>query len=135
MSNCIESTYPRHAFGHARVWCPDIKKQEYHHRLVWAEHNGPIPKGMCIRHTCDNPPCININHLKIGTHKDNMRDMVARGRQRKGIDAGGSKLTEQQVLEIRALQGVKSGVELGLEYGVNKNNIYYIWKRKIWKHI
>jgi hypothetical protein len=54
----------------------------YHqaHRVVWAHHNGPIPPGMVIRHRCDNPPCVNPDHLDLGTYRDNSRDMVRRGR-------------------------------------------------------
>jgi len=51
------------------------------HRLAWAIANGPIPKGQFIRHlVCDNPPCVNVEHLKPGTQTDNMRDMSAHGR-------------------------------------------------------
>ena len=50
------------------------------HRLMWEMHNGPISDGLVVRHRCDNPPCINPNHLEIGTHGQNMQDMVDRGR-------------------------------------------------------
>jgi hypothetical protein len=58
------------------------------HRLSWALLNGPIPNGMCICHTCDNPPCVNPKHLFLGTNLDNIADKVAKGRQAKG-DAQG----------------------------------------------
>lgn len=51
------------------------------HRLVWMQDNGPIPDGMLICHSCDNPPCINLEHLFLGSPKDNMQDMFAKGRK------------------------------------------------------
>ena len=48
------------------------------HRLMWEMHNGPIPDGLVVRHRCDNPPCVNPDHLEVGTKKDNAADMVQR---------------------------------------------------------
>ena len=51
------------------------------HRVVWEAHNAePIPEGMLVRHTCDNPACCNPQHLLLGTPKQNTADMIERGR-------------------------------------------------------
>lgn len=59
-------------------------KRKPGHRFMWEMFRGPIPTGMCVCHKCDTPPCINPDHMFIGTHQDNMADMARKGRRRSG---------------------------------------------------
>lgn len=68
--------------------------------------NGPIAVGLCVCHTCDNPRCVNLAHLFLGTAKDNAQDCVSKGRKNpaSGARCHFSKLTEAQVSEVRELK-------------------------------
>lgn len=87
-------------------------------------------------HKCDNRPCINIDHLILGTKALNAYDRNAKGRQSKGEGRPTAKLKEHQVLEIRAL--ASSGLtqkEIGERYGIKRNTISQILSGALWKHI
>lgn len=73
------------------------------HRLVWEQYHGPIPDEMCILHSCDNPPCVEITHLFMGTRDDNMKDRNKKERQARGERHGFSKLKERDIPQIRRL--------------------------------
>jgi len=109
----------------------------YAHRIVWELHNGPIPLGMCVLHRCDNPPCVNVDHLFLGTQNDNMKDKARKGRSscRKGSNNHNSKLTEDQIMMIRNSWPEKSMKYLAAEYGISISEICRIIHRVIWKHV
>jgi DNA-binding XRE family transcriptional regulator len=106
------------------------------HRVAYELTNGPIPDGLIVRHTCDNPPCVNPAHLILGSHKDNARDAIERGRRPRGSQASCVKLTEGQVREIRELrsQGL-SQYELARRFGVHRSTIKDIDSRRSWAHL
>ena len=60
------------------------RNQQYLHRWVWEQINGPIPSGMEVMHICDNRACFRYDHLRLGTHAENMADMIAKARNRNG---------------------------------------------------
>lgn len=100
------------------------------HRVAWELVNGPIPPGKLVRHRCDNPGCPRPDHLMLGTQVDNMADMRARGRERKarGEKSGKSKLTDQQVSEIRSRYRPYrvTHKRLAAEYGMSTSQIVRI---------
>lgn len=106
------------------------------HRVAYEHWNGPIPDGLVVRHTCDNPPCINPDHLITGTLADNIQDKVDRNRQARGTGTSAAKLVEQQVLEIRERRAGGCTLRvLALEYGVSEATVSHIALRKTWTHI
>jgi hypothetical protein len=106
------------------------------HRWVWQQINGPIPPGMDVMHTCDNPPCFLYAHLTLGTRQDNMDDMVAKGRQATSLGErhASAKLTWVEVDEIRDahVQG-ESLTSLAERYGVTTQSIRAIVTFRSWK--
>lgn len=87
------------------------------HRYVFEKLVGPIPKGTCVLHSCDNPACCNPDHLRTGSAKDNIRDAINRGR----FVAPMQKLTLAQVEQIR--KSSASNRELGKCFGVHPTTI------------
>lgn len=103
-------------------------------RLSWMIHFGPIPNGMHVLHKCDNPPCVNPNHLWLGTHKDNMDDRDRKGRVRHGETAGMAKLTRAQVREIKErLKHREFQTHIARQYGVSPHAIWQIANNLTWK--
>lgn len=106
-------------------------------RVSYEAFNGPIPDGLVVRHTCHNRACLNPAHLVVGTHRENTMDAVVRGSlyqpDKRGSKHHGAKLTEKQVLAIRA--DPRPHKEIAKEYGVYWNTIYRIRARFDWKHI
>ena len=123
------------------------------HRLSWMEANGPIPKGMCVCHTCDVRPCIEPTHLWLGSNADNTADRNIKGRTSKGhshslsfsssqrwldsLPIGSnhvnSKVTEQQVIAIR--EDRRPQWVIGLDYGITQSAVSLIKRRKLWAHV
>ena len=128
------------------VWLGQVDKDGYGrvvyqrkvvraHRLSYLLHIGEIPDGLFVLHTCDNPDCINPDHLFLGTPKDNMVDKMRKGR---GADLRGeknsrAKLSTQQVLEIR--KDKRAVGEVAKAYGVSHGLISGIKTKTRWSHI
>lgn len=145
LGNCWEWTGSRSKnSGYGQTTYPGGKGTSAH-RYSWGLHFGTIPPGLHVLHRCDNRPCVRPTHLFLGTAKDNMLDMVAKGRQAdqrghraaQGSQHGMAKLTESQVLQIRAdyAKGVTLA-SLAAAYGVRSSTtISQIVRREHWRHI
>lgn len=106
------------------------------HRYSFEIHKGPIPIGAHVLHTCDTPACCNPDHLIVGTHQENMKHRDETGRQAKGNLIRTTKLTEEQVLEMRSLyaKGIQQK-ELAYKYGIHPSQISRILNMKYWKYL
>jgi hypothetical protein len=140
-SGCLVWTGYRGPLGYGEMG--DGRKSVRVHRVAYELTYGPIPEGMFVCHRCDNPPCVEPTHLFLGTPKDNVDDMVAKGREARGAMLPHTRLTEAQVAEIRQRYVPRFGppkrggrrsnaAELAEEYGVGVTYIRNIakgWER------
>jgi hypothetical protein len=125
---------PDGRYGHFSVGGKVVKAHRWLHELL----HGPIGDGLVVRHHCDNPQCVNPDHLAIGTPQQNTADMLLRGR---GADRRGEKhplvrLTEDDVRTIRSLRaGGATETALATKFGVGRGQIGKITRRENWKHV
>jgi hypothetical protein len=116
------------------------------HRWVWISAHGDVPevdgKPGLVLHRCSNPPCTRLDHLYCASHADNMRDMVlagnhAGGRPSFGAANGQSKLTDENVQEIRRLyhEGYLNQVQLAREYAISQSQVSEIVRGLAWTHV
>lgn len=128
MTPCIEWQGALNSGGYPITWKEG--KTTYAHRAVVK-----APSGQVVMHLCDNKKCVNPDHLKIGSHKENSQDMVNKGRQAKGEACARAKLTDDLVKEIFAYKGKLSSRKVASLYNISKTNVLDIWNLKIWRHL
>lgn len=100
---CWEWSGSRDQHGYGRLYRGGSSGHIKAHRASYEIHHGPIPEGMAVRHDCDNPPCVNPHHLRLGTLRENTRDMLARGRHNAvtGAANGKTRIPDAAVVAIR----------------------------------
>lgn len=113
---------------------PNGKKQVYAHRFSYELHVGPIPKDAYLLHSCDNPPCVNPAHLRIGNDRENMRDVLRRGRRGPGI-----KLNPERVKEIRQMVAGKNDwpmmEALATKFRCKPESIWLVVTGRTWRWV
>lgn len=138
IGECINHSQKGDRMGYANVKL-DGKSIRLHRRIYCEHHNLSRSdiNGLIIRHKCDNPKCINITHLEIGSHQDNMNDRNNRNRQAIGEKIGCSILKNEDVVKIREMfkTGKYRFIDLAKIFKVAPWTISQMVKRRTWKHI
>ncbi len=118
----------RSGYGQIKGYCHKMKKYRplCAHRVSWELYNGKISGDMNVLHRCDNPLCVNPDHLFLGTHLDNARDRVEKCREARGERHGRSKLTDDEVDDIRLLYDSMTKKEIGSIFNVSERHVFYI---------
>lgn len=135
----IGGGHPRHGNeGYGAFTCKVFRGRRAH-CFSYFLHFGEIPKDMNVLHRCDNPRCVRPDHLFLGTQAENIADMFAKGRDNhaRGESAGLAKLTEADVLAIRAnyKPRLNSYRALAREFNVNPTTIASVVLGKTWRHV
>lgn len=139
-NQCIEWIASKDRCGYGKV-CISRNGKETEtkaHRASWLVYNGKIPNDKIVCHKCDNPSCIRIEHLYLGTFKDNMQDKVKKGRHKgpRGETHHMAKISEIQAREILEMKGKGiTSIEISKKYNICSSSVTGIWARRIWKHL
>lgn len=135
-TGCIEWGGYRNEHGYGRIIVGG--KVRFAHRVAYELYVEPLKDGFCIAHKCDNPSCLNPEHLFQTTHAGNMADMRDKGRSDKVKKAKGAshwraKLTENQAAAIKA--DIRPLREIASQYQLNKSTVYMLKTGRTWKHL
>lgn len=148
MTPCIEHTQakPKYGTGYYNGKYTSLHRCKYvkHHNLGWDD-----VAGLEVMHKCDNPRCINIEHLSLGTRSDNTKDCHSKGRaannlrnwdqkanRKRGEQQTNSRWTDEQIKSIRSeYAGGAKQVHIAAKYGCRQSDISRIVRRNSWSHI
>ena len=128
---CILWPFGVSSAGYGRMWDPENRRYTQATRYIKEKIHGTT--GQEAMHQCDVPGCVNPNHLVWGSHAQNMAEMKQRGRSTPGEKNTQSKLTEAQVWEILAAEGLHR--EIAAQYGVTREAVGSIKRGARWTHV
>ncbi len=124
--------------GHVQLTEGSPNRGDYHrtraHVFAWEQAHGQrVPRGFVVMHTCDNPRCVNPDHLRLGTQRDNILDSIRKGRYNA---FGRQKLNAEQVREIRARAATgERQKDIAASFGIARHSVSGIVLRKSWAHL
>lgn len=122
--------------GYGQIKLPGERRQIYAHRLSWLIYRGEISDNRQVLHRCDNPKCVNPEHLFLGTCADNLQDMKQKGRHLYGSRNSRAKLTEDDVKQIkRCLDSGMTQTRIAKAFGVSQIEISRINTGRRWAHV
>jgi len=134
--NCWIWVGGKHRFGYG-IFHFDGKCSTAH-KFSYIYFNGEVENNLFVCHKCDNPTCVNPNHLFLGTIQENNADCKNKNRHIKGSKSGMSKLNEFQVKQIKnELKNYYKGIQkdLSLKYNISQSQISAIYRNKEWQHV
>lgn len=123
--------------GYGQLRVPGTRRNVYAHRFSYETFKGPIPRGMHLLHSCDNPRCVNPAHLSIGTCKDNAQDMRSKNRSTFGERNKRAALSEAQAAAIKVLlaDGSMPQRAIAAQFGVSQIQISRIKRGERWERV